>query len=183
MEYLNNKIIAVLVIDEIETLNTKVKKLVNDGFDVLEVTLRTEYAFEAIKLIKEDYPDVKVGAGTILTVEQLETCIEIGADFGVAPGLNPKIVNKAKSIGFPFIPGVATASEVELAMSLGVSLVKIFPAKILGGIEFIKALSGPYRNVKFMPTGGINKSNAEEYLKLDSVMCIGGTWMVNAELG
>jgi len=177
MEYLNKRVVAVLVIDKIDCLLSKVDNLISDGFDILEITLRTECAIQAIQLVKETYPHVKVGAGTILTVEQLKTCIEIGADFGVAPGLNPDIVNKAKSMGFPFIPGIATASEVERAISLGVSLVKVFPAKTLGGIEFIKALSGPYHNIKFMPTGGINKNNAHDYLSIDSVMCVGGTWM------
>jgi 2-dehydro-3-deoxyphosphogluconate aldolase/(4S)-4-hydroxy-2-oxoglutarate aldolase len=177
MEYLNKKIIAVLVIDDIKTLLSKVENLISDGFDVLEITLRTECAFQAIQLVKETYPNVKVGAGTVLTIGQLEKCIEIGADFGVAPGLNPEIVNKAKAFRFPFIPGIATASEVEQAMSLGVTLVKVFPAKVIGGVEFLKALSGPYYTMKFMPTGGVTKEDYKDYLSLPNVLCVGGTWM------
>ncbi|MFT6985472.1 MAG: 2-dehydro-3-deoxyphosphogluconate aldolase/(4S)-4-hydroxy-2-oxoglutarate aldolase [Psychromonas sp.] len=177
MEYLYKKVIAVLVVDDITALPSKIEKLLSDGFDVLEITLRTECAFQAIQLAKKTYPNVKVGAGTILTIEQLEKCIEIGADFGVAPGLNPEIVNKAKAMQFPFIPGIATASEVEQAMSLGVSLVKVFPAKIVGGVEFIKAMSGPYHTMKFMPTGGVTEADYKDYLSLPSVLCVGGTWM------
>jgi len=177
MKYLNKKNIAVLIINDIDTFPSKVEKLISDGFDVLEITLRTECAFEAIKYVKDTYPNIKVGAGTILTIQQLEKCIEIGADFGVAPGLNSEIVKKAKSKFFPFIPGIATASEVELAMNLGVSLVKVFPAKVLGGVEFIKALSGPYHTMKFMPTGGVTESDSIDYLALPTVYCVGGSWM------
>ena len=177
MDYLNNKIIAVLVIHQLDDLDKKVEQLIKSGYEIIEVTLRTECAFQAIQLIKETYPSVKVGAGTILTLEQLNKCIEIGADFGVAPGLNPALVNKAKSMHFPFIPGIATASEVELAMSLGVSLVKVFPAKVIGGVEFIKALSGPYHTMRFMPTGGVTEADYKDYLALPSVFCVGGTWM------
>jgi 2-dehydro-3-deoxyphosphogluconate aldolase/(4S)-4-hydroxy-2-oxoglutarate aldolase len=177
MEYLDKKVIVVLVVDDIKTLLSKVENLISDGFDVLEITLRTECAFQAIQLVKETYPNVKVGAGTVLNIGQLEKCIEIGADFGVAPGLNPEIVNKAKALRFPFIPGIATASEVEQAMSLGLSLVKVFPAKIVGGVEFIKALSGPYHTMRFMPTGGVTEADYTDYLDLPTVLCVGGTWM------
>jgi 2-dehydro-3-deoxyphosphogluconate aldolase/(4S)-4-hydroxy-2-oxoglutarate aldolase len=177
MDFLENKIIAVLVIKTLDGLKLKIEQLILNGYDVLEVTLRTDCALEAIKLIKVTYPDVKVGAGTILTIDQLERCIEIGADFGVAPGLNPDIVNEAKAMEFPFIPGIATASEVEQAMSLGVTLVKVFPAKVIGGVEFLKALSGPYYTMKFMPTGGVTKADYKHYLSLPNVLCVGGTWM------
>jgi 2-dehydro-3-deoxyphosphogluconate aldolase/(4S)-4-hydroxy-2-oxoglutarate aldolase len=177
MDYLKNKVIAVLVVQQLNELETKIEKIISDGFDVLEITLRTEFAFQAIQFIKETYPDVKVGAGTILTIKQLEKCIEIGADFGVAPGLNPDVVKRANTMKFPFIPGIATPSEVELAISLGVSLVKVFPAKVVGGVEFIKALSGPYHTMKFMPTGGVTADDYKDYLALSSVLCVGGTWM------
>jgi 2-dehydro-3-deoxyphosphogluconate aldolase/(4S)-4-hydroxy-2-oxoglutarate aldolase len=177
VHYLSGKVIPVLVIEELITLDDKITKLISLGYDVFEVTLRTECAFDAIRQIKKNFKSVKVGAGTVLTLNQLDECIEIRADFGVAPGLNPEIVNKAKSMGFSFVPGIATASEVELAMSLGISFVKVFPAKVLGGVEFIKALSGPYQSMKFMPTGGITEESASDYFSLPSVLCVGGTWM------
>jgi len=177
MEYLKNKVIAVLVIDTLSGLEKKVQHLISEGYSIIEVTLRTECALDAIKVIKNTFPTLKVGAGTVLTLDQLNKCIEIGADFGVAPGLNEKIIKAAQSKSFYFIPGIATASEVEHALSLGISLVKVFPAKIVGGVDFIKALSGPYHTMKFMPTGGITKTDYEDYLSLPSVHCVGGTWM------
>lgn len=107
----------------------------------------------------------------------MNRCIEINADFGVAPGFNKEIVEAAKNNNFAFIPGISTPSDVELAMSMGIELVKFFPAKILGGIAFIKAISGPYHPMKFMPTGGVTEADYKDYLSLPSVYCVGGTWM------
>lgn len=177
MKYLEKKVVAVLVIKTLDGLKDKISSLIDQGYDVLEVTLRTECAFDAIKLIKKEYPELKVGAGTVLTAEQLELCVEVKADFGVAPGLNPKIVNAAKSMNFVFIPGVATPSDIELAMEMNIELVKVFPAKVLGGVDFIKALSGPYHMMKFMPTGGVSEGSHLDYLALPNVLCVGGTWM------
>jgi len=179
VDYLNKKVVVVLVIRTLDGLKEKISKLVNQGYEVLEVTLRTECAFDAIELIKKDYSNLKVGAGTILTIEQLERCIEINADFGVAPGLNPKIIEAAKNRKFDFIPGIATPSDIELAMDMEIGLVKVFPAEILGGVDFIKALSGPYHAMRFMPTGGVSERSHLDYLALPNVLCVGGTWMNN----
>ena len=177
MNYLDNKVVAVLVLKTLERLYEKVEQLRSDGYNVLEVTLRTDCAFEAIRLIKQNYPTLKVGAGTILSLEQLEKSISCGADFGVSPGLNSEIVQKAQANKFDFIPGIASATELEQAMALGLSLVKVFPAKYCGGAGFIKALSGPYPQMSFMPTGGITEETSNDYLQLKSVKCIGGSWM------
>ncbi len=177
MEYLKNEVVAVLVIKTLEGLEAKIKNLVAKDFKVIEVTLRTECALDAIKFIKKTFPQLKVGAGTILTKEQLNICIENNADFGVAPGLNQEIVKLAQQNNFDFIPGIATASEIEAAMSLGLNLVKVFPAKVLGGVDFIKAVSGPYHMMKFMPTGGVSEADYNDYLSLPTVYCVGGTWM------
>ncbi|WP_257255181.1 bifunctional 4-hydroxy-2-oxoglutarate aldolase/2-dehydro-3-deoxy-phosphogluconate aldolase [Endozoicomonas sp. SESOKO3] len=142
-----------------------------------EVTLRTECAFDAIRKIKEDFPSVKVGAGTILSQQQAEQAASAGADFGVAPGFNLTVVKKSETLNLPFIPGVATPSEIETAHEKGYKLLKLFPAKVLGGVDYLKALSGPYKDVKFMPTGGITQETAQDYLDLPNVNCIGGTWM------
>jgi 2-dehydro-3-deoxyphosphogluconate aldolase/(4S)-4-hydroxy-2-oxoglutarate aldolase len=179
MQYLNNKVIAVLVLETLDNLNNKIEHLILEGYSVIEVTLRTDCAFEAIKFIKDHHPNLKVGAGTILSSEQLQQCILHGADFGVAPGLNPKIVKQAQSQNFDFVPGIATPSELEQAMSLGIELVKVFPAKSCGGVGFIKALSGPYPKMRFMPTGGITKETFSDYLSLPAVKCVGGSWMSN----
>ncbi|KZY33534.1 MULTISPECIES: bifunctional 4-hydroxy-2-oxoglutarate aldolase/2-dehydro-3-deoxy-phosphogluconate aldolase [unclassified Oleiphilus] len=177
MEYLKNKVVCVLVVKNLEGLQNKIRALVADGFDVFEVTLRTDVALDAIRSIKRDFPSLKVGAGTILNVEQLDESICAGADFGVSPGLNELIISKSKERNFDFIPGVATPTEIERAIALGLCLVKLFPAKLLGGVEYIQAISGPYRNMYFMPTGGVNESTAKDYLDLDNVLCVGGSWM------
>ena len=177
MQYLENEVVAVLVIKTLECLESKIENLVSKDYRVFEITLRTECAIDAIEFIKKRFSELKVGAGTILTIEQLNRCIEINADFGVAPGFNKAIVEEARNKNFTFIPGIATPSDVELAMSMGVELVKVFPAKVLGGIDFIKAISGPYHTMKFMPTGGISESDHKEYLSLPNVICVGGTWM------
>lgn len=177
MEYLKNEVVAVLVIQSLEGLEDKIKGLIAKNYKVIEVTLRTECALDAIKFIKNMFPELKVGAGTVLTKEQLNTCIENKADFGVAPGLNKEIVKLAQEQSFDFIPGIATPSDIELALSMGLNLVKVFPAKVLGGVNFIKAISSPYHMMKFMPTGGVSESDYQDYLSLPTVLCVGGTWM------
>ena len=177
MEYLNDQVIAILVPKTLDGLIDKVKQLISDNYRIFEVTLRTDCALDAIKLLKDNFPTVIVGAGTILSIEQLKECISQGADFGVAPGLNKDIVEYAQSRNFDFVPGIATATELEQAMSLGLKLVKVFPAKYCGGAEFIKTLSGPYNQMEFMPTGGITKDTSLEYLNIPAVKCVGGSWM------
>jgi len=177
MRELDGQVVVVLVIEALDGLEERISELVSSGYEIFEVTLRTNCAFDAIKLIKKKFPAFRIGAGTVLTLEQLEECIEVGADFGVAPGLNPIIVKAAQAKKLPFIPGIATPSELDLALSLGLSLVKVFPAKLLGGVDYLKALSGPYQSMKFMPTGGVSEANYRDYLALPSVSCVGGTWM------
>ena len=177
MDYLKDKVIAVLVIDELNGLKDKIAHLVESGYSVFEVTLRTACALDAIRQIKDDFPTAKVSAGTVLSEQQAEQAVAAGADFAVAPGFNITVAQKAKALNLPFVPGVATPSEVEIARANGYRLVKLFPAKVLGGINYLKALSGPYRDMKFMPTGGITQETAQDYLDLPNVECIGGTWM------
>jgi 2-dehydro-3-deoxyphosphogluconate aldolase/(4S)-4-hydroxy-2-oxoglutarate aldolase len=177
MDYFNKKVVVVLVVNTLDGLKQKIEGLIAKGYDIFEVTLRTDCALDAIKLIKSEFTNIKVGAGTILTLKHLQSCIKIGADFGVAPGFNKDIVSVAQECGFRFIPGVATPSEIELAMSMGIDFVKIFPARVLGGTDFIKALSGPYHKMKFMPTGGIGEYDYDDYLSLPNVTCVGGSWM------
>lgn len=177
MDYLKGKVVVVLVIDELSGLLPKIRSLVDEGYSVFEVTLRTPCALAALKEIRAAFPDLKLGAGTVLTEEQLRLAIEAGADFGVAPGYNASITSKAKELNFDFIPGVSTASEIEVAMAAGYSLLKLFPAEAVGGIKLIKALSGPYTDVTFMPTGGVSEANYQAYLDLESVCCVGGSWM------
>ena len=175
---LADQVVVVFVVDSMVNLDSKLEKLLAAGYKSLEITLRTKFGLSAISYVKERYPEVTVGAGTVTTVEELKTCIDLGAEFCVAPGLNPDLVAVAQNLNFDFIPGVATPSEVDRAVGMGLELVKVFPIQQLGGTGYIKALSGPFRNVKFMPTGGVTERNYQDYLSMPSVECVGGSWMV-----
>jgi 2-dehydro-3-deoxyphosphogluconate aldolase/(4S)-4-hydroxy-2-oxoglutarate aldolase len=154
------------------------------GLNVMEITFRTEVAAKAIELVRKNFPEMKVGAGTLLSVEQVNTAINAGAFFGVAPGLNNSVVQFASEKSFPFIPGIITASELEKALELGCYTMKLFPCDLSGGISLIKALQGPYAHtgVKFIPMGGINLTNLHQYMAYDIVLAAGGSWIASAEM-
>ena len=149
---------------------------VRGGQKVAEVTLRTEDAYKSISLINEN-TELNVGAGTVLTIEQASRAIDCGAKFLVSPGLNPKIVEFAMDKGIEILPGVATPSEIEAALSMGIEIMKFFPADVMGGTKMLNALRGPYINAKFIPMGGMKYENMAEYLSCSNVFAIGGTWM------
>lgn len=157
--------------------------LLEGGLPIVEITFRTTAAAQAIQILVRERPSLLVGAGTVLTSDNLRTAREAGARFGVAPGLNAEVVQQAQSAGLPFVPGVVTPSEVERALSLGCTTLKFFPAEAIGGVEMIKALAAPYgpRGVKFIPTGGVNTTNLESYLAYKAVTAVGGTWIANWE--
>jgi len=175
-------IIPVVVIDDAKTAVPLAKAILHGGIYCIEVTLRTTAGIEAIRKICADCPDILVCAGTVLSADQAESAIEAGASFIVSPGFNDEVVSKCRELGTPIIPGCATPSEIEHAMSFGIDTVKIFPAEQLGGCSYIKALSGPYRDIRFMPTGGISAENIDGYMQLPSVAACGGSWMVKPEL-
>ncbi len=155
--------------------------LVENGLPCAEVTFRTAAAAESIRIMREAYPDLLIGAGTVLTTAQVDEAIAAGADFIVSPGLNPTTVKYCQQRNIAIIPGVNNPSLVEQAMEMGLRTLKFFPAEPSGGIAMLKALSAVYP-VSFMPTGGINPNNAQEYLALKSVVACGGTWMVPTDL-
>ena len=173
------RIIPVIVIEDISKAVGLARALVNGGLPVLEVTFRTACAADAIRKIKAEVDGATLIAGTVLTIEQLKAAREAGAEACVAPGFDPAIVNAAREIGMPFCPGVATASELSQALSLGCRMVKFFPAESAGGVKYIKDLLGAFRftGVKFMPTGGVNLSNVADYLAVPEIICCGGTWI------
>ena len=173
-------IIPVIVIEKEEQAVPLAKALVNGGLTVLEVTFRTSAAAGAIAAIRREVPEAVVGAGTLLTVEQLKAAKAAGATFGVAPGFDPVVIAAAKAEGLPFCPGVATASELSQALTAGCKMVKFFPAEAAGGVKMIKNLLGAFRftGVRFMPTGGVNLSNVADYLAVPEIACCGGTWIV-----
>ena len=158
------------------------RALVEGGLLSAEITFRTAAAPAAIALLKREYPSLLTGAGTVLTIAQAEAAMAAGAAFTVTPGFNPKIVDFCMSKGLPIIPGVNSPSQVEEGMERGLDLFKFFPAEASGGIKMLKALHGPYSELAFVPTGGIDSANADGYLKLPYVAAIGGTWMVKEDL-
>lgn len=152
------------------------------GLPVAEITFRTAAAEEAIRLVHEALPDVLLGAGTVLTIEQADRAWAAGAGYIVAPGLNPEIVRHCIEKGYPVLPGCANPSDIEAALSFGLKTVKFFPAEALGGLKLIKAMSAPYGDVRFVPTGGINEKNLCEYLAFPKIAACGGSWMVPEDL-
>ena len=175
-------IIPVLVFDEITQAIPVAQALVSGGVRLLEVTLRTAQGLEAIRIIKQTVPEAIVGAGTVTTAEQFSAAIAAGAEFIVSPGLSPELLQAAKDWGGPYLPGVATPAEVMQARNAGFRYQKLFPAEVVGGVEMLKALFGPFSDVKFCPTGGISPENYQTYLQAPNVFSVGGSWLTPKEL-
>ena len=175
-------IIPVVVIDDAKDAVPLAKALCEGGLPVAEVTFRTDAAEEAIRLMSEAYPEMLVGAGTVLTTEQVDRAVAAGSKFIVSPGLNPKVVKYCQEKNVPITPGTARPTDIEMALELGLDVVKFFPAEQNGGLAMIKAMAAPYTKVKFMPTGGINAKNLKSYLDFDKIIACGGSWMVPKDL-
>jgi 2-dehydro-3-deoxyphosphogluconate aldolase/(4S)-4-hydroxy-2-oxoglutarate aldolase len=177
------KVIPVVAIENVESAVPFADALIEGGLPVAEVTFRTAAAADVMRKLRDERPDIMVGAGTILTVEHLKSAIDAGAVFGVAPGLNPKVVEAALKLGFPFAPGVMTPSDVELGLSLGLKVLKFFPAGAAGGPKFLNSIAAPYAHtgVKFIPTGGVNSDNLADYLAMKTVLAVGGTWIAKKD--
>jgi 2-dehydro-3-deoxyphosphogluconate aldolase / (4S)-4-hydroxy-2-oxoglutarate aldolase len=176
------KIIPVIAIEHCEDIVPLGKALADNGLPVAEITFRTAGAAEAIRLLRAAQPDMLIGAGTVLNREQAKAAKAAGTSFIVSPGLNPNTVRACAELNIPIIPGVNNPSDIELALELGLSALKFFPAEPSGGISMIKALLGPYRQVQFMPTGGIGVHNIRDYLAVPGVIACGGSWMVDKQL-
>lgn len=175
-------IIPVAVIDDPKNADLLGKALCDGNIPCAEVTFRTSAAEESIKILAKDFPNMTIGAGTVLSTEQVDRAVGAGAKFIVSPGFNPKVVEHCLKIGVPVTPGVQTPTEIELATSYGLEILKFFPAEAAGGLKMLKALASVYSSVKFMPTGGINKDNLSEYLANPFIFACGGTWMVEKKL-
>ncbi len=171
------KVIPVVTIKDVETALPLAKALIDGGLPCAEITFRVAGAAECIKRITTEYPDMFVGAGTVLTTEQADEAIKAGAKFIVAPGFNKEVVQYCQSKGVPMIPGVCTPTEIEAALSIGLTCLKFFPAEAAGGVKMIKALTAPYTMISIMPTGGVSPENIGSYLACKSVVCCGGSWM------
>ncbi len=175
-------IIPVVVIEDIKDAVPLAQSLVEGGIQIIEVTLRSSCALEAIELIAKNVPKMRVGAGTILNPTQLEQAQNRGAEFLISPGLTIKLLEHAKKKNMPLIPGVSSSSEVMQALELGYSALKFFPAEYCGGVKLLNAFNGPFKGVKFCPTGGISIDNMHSYLNLENVLCVGGSWLTPKNL-
>ena len=179
-QVLAQRMIPVVAIHNAKDADPLADALIAGGLPSAEITFRTEAAEAAIKAMARR-GDITVGAGTVLTVEQAQKAIDAGAGFVVAPGLNPKVVRFCLDNNIPVTPGVATPTDIETAMNLGLEILKFFPAEAFGGLKTLKAMSAPYQAVKFIPTGGLNAQNVVDYLKFPKVAAVGGSWIVKAD--
>ncbi|MGN8372340.1 bifunctional 4-hydroxy-2-oxoglutarate aldolase/2-dehydro-3-deoxy-phosphogluconate aldolase [Helicobacter pylori] len=175
-------IVPVVVIENIKDAVPLAQSLIEGGIPIIEVTLRSSYALEAIELIAKNVPKMRVGAGTILNLTQLEQAQNRGAEFLISPGLTIKLLEHAKKKDIPLIPGVSSSSEVMQALEWGYNALKFFPAEYCGGVKLLNAFNGPFKGVKFCPTGGISADNMRSYLNLENVLCVGGSWLTPKDL-
>ena len=174
--------VPVVVLEDTKDAVPLAKALVEGGLPCAEVTFRTEAAEESIRLMTEQFPEMLVGAGTVLTREQVDAAVAAGAKFIVSPGFDPEIVDYCLEKEIPIFPGCVTPSEVAQAIKRGLKVVKFFPAEPAGGVAMIKAMAAPYNQLRFMPTGGIGTQNLKDYLGFDKIICCSGSWMVKADL-
>ena len=175
-------VVPVVVLNDTKDAKPLAEALVKGGLAVAEVTFRTEAAEESIRIMSEAFPEMLVGAGTVLTIEQVDRAVKAGAKFIVSPGFDPEIVDYCISKEIPVYPGTISPSEVAQAVKRGLKVCKFFPAEQFGGVNTIKALAAPYTMVKFMPTGGVNLKNLRDYLGCDKIAACGGTWMVKGDM-
>ena len=181
-QYKKIGIIPVVVLDDAKDALPLGKALCEGGLPCAEVTFRTAAAEETIRIMSSEFPDMLVGAGTVLTTEQVDRAVAAGAKFIVSPGFNPKVVKYCQEKNIPITPGIQTPTEIEAALELGLTTVKFFPAEPAGGLKMIKAIAAPDVNVSFMPTGGFSESNVREYLAYNRIVACGGSWMVKKDL-
>lgn len=176
------QIIPVVVIeDEAQALGLA-QALLDGGVNVIEITLRHQFGLSAIKLIKQAFPDMVVLAGTVNDLEDLNDVVNADVDGVISPGLTSSLAQGANELGIPYLPGVATASELLIAKEYGLTECKLFPATVVGGVAALKAFSGPFNDIRFCPTGGVSEKNFKDFLALDNVMCVGGSWIAPSSL-
>jgi 2-dehydro-3-deoxyphosphogluconate aldolase/(4S)-4-hydroxy-2-oxoglutarate aldolase len=177
-------VVAGFSVDHVEHAVPLARALLAGGIDAIELTFRTHAALDALRAICQEVPEMLIGVGTILTPEQVVQVKDAGADFAVAPGMNPRVIHAANQAGLPFAPGICTPSDLEAAIELGCRFVKFFPAEACGGINYLKSMAAPYKHlgIKYFPLGGLNAENMVDYLKEEFVPNIGGSWIVKQEM-
>ena len=178
----DTKVVPVVVIKNIEDTIPTLKAMCEGGIPVAEITFRTACAAEAIAYAVKNYPDMEIGAGTVINAEQCEAALAAGATFIVSPGLSVSVAKICNERGIPYYPGCVTPTEIMAALELGITTVKFFPANVYGGLKALKALSAPFPQVKFIPTGGVDRSNIDEFLAFDKIAAIGGSFFVKESL-
>ena len=176
------KVVPVVVINKIEDTIPTLKALCDGDLPVAEITFRTACAEEAIRLATKNFPDMYIGAGTVINVEQCKKAIDAGAKFIVSPGLSKEVAIYCQEKGITYYPGCVTPTEIMEAISLGIKVVKFFPANVYGGLKAIKALAGPFGQIKFLPTGGVSEENLKEFLDCDKIFAVGGSWMMKGDI-
>lgn len=178
-EFFDKKLLPAVTLNDADAALRLAETYLEAGLDIMEFTFRTEATLSAIEAVAREFPAMNIGAGTILETGQITKAQNAGAQFGLSPGLNPAILKTAQDQDFPFIPGVVTPSEIEQALAMGCTLLKLFPAELSGGTKYIQSLEGPYlqTGVQFIPMGGINMQNMNSYLQCPSVLAVGGSWM------
>jgi len=175
-------VVPVVVLDDAELAVPTAKALLKGGINAMEITFRTAAAKDSIAKVAAEVPEMIVGAGTVINVQQLHDAVDAGAKFIVSPGSDADVISEAAKLGVAMIPGVVTPSEIILGLKLGVKVFKFFPAESYGGLKTLKALSGPFPQIKFIPTGGISQSNAADYFNNPKVLAVGGSWMVSKDM-
>lgn len=177
-------VLAVVVVEKIETVGPLMETLMKADVWGLELTLRTPVALDALRIIKKQYPGMLAGIGTVLTPEQVRSIAEEGADFAVAPGTNRRVIEESLKLGLSFAPGIATASDIETALEYDFRLMKFFPAELLGGINYLNGINGPYEHlgIEYIPLGGLNEKNMQDYLNQKRVAAVGGSWIAKRDL-
>ena len=176
------RVVPVVVIKELDDTIPTLKALCDGGLPVAEITFRTACAADAIALGVQNFPNMHIGAGTVINAEQAQKAIEAGAQFIVSPGLSAEVAEVCKAADIPYLPGCATPTEIMQAISLGITTVKFFPANVYGGLSAIKALSAPFPRVKFLPTGGVDMNNINEFLAFDKIVAVGGSFMMKGDI-
>ena len=171
-------VIPVLVINKVDKVEHLFEALIKGNLKVVEITLRTSCALKVIEIASKKFPSLMVGAGTVLNEKDLQDIKSAGASFAVSPGSTISLATKALDMKFPFLPGIANSSDIMNLISLGYKSFKFFPAEAAGGINYIKSLNGPFPDIVFCPTGGVNQENATEWLKQNNVICVGGSWII-----
>ena len=176
------KVVPVVVINSIEQTLPTMQALCDGNLPVAEITFRTACAEEAIRLATKNFPDMYIGAGTVINVEQCKKAIDAGAKFIVSPGLSKEVAIYCQEKGITYYPGCVTPTEIMEAISLGIKVVKFFPANVYGGLKAIKALAGPFGQITFLPTGGVSEENLKEFLDCDKIFAVGGSWMMKGDI-